>query len=336
MSAKQFVSVAFAFVSIAVNAAARLEQPELFAPNIVSTPDDEFGIAFEPDGKTAYFTKRSPTTNTPPVSVICVTHRVNGRWTEPEVAAFSGRFNDFGIAVAPDGRHIVFSSDRPTGGASKTDPPNVDLWIVEKDGDRWSEPRNLGAPINSPATDAYPSIAADGTLYFASSRPGGSGAMDIYRSDFVDGHYTEPTNLTAINSPGQETQPAISPDGAILVFTSTNRSDTMTEAGAPYPRSDLYASFKSGNAWSAPIHLDAPINSPASDGNASFSPDGKSFYFSSDRGFVTLPMSQRLNARDYENGVHGILNGWNNIYRISASAILKMREPANATGDRAP
>jgi hypothetical protein len=36
-------------------------------------------------------------------------------------------------------------------------------------------------------------------------------------------------------------------------------------------------------------------------------------------------MPRRLTARDYETGVHGILNGWNNIYRVPISAIGNLR-----------
>ena len=309
--------------------------PEIFAEGTISTPDDEFGIAFMPDGQTAYFTKRSPTTNTPPRSAICVSHLINGRWSEPEIAGFSGRYNDFGIAVAADGMRIVFSSDRPNDGQAEGKPANIDLWFIDKQGDGWSEPRNLGAPINTPASDAYPSLAADGTLYFASNRPGGKGGADIYRSRLVDGRYTDPENLGEVNSPGYESQPAIAPDQSFLVFTAIDRSDTLASAGAPYSRSDLYVSFKMSSGWTVPRNLGMPINSTASDGSPSFSPDGRWLFFASDRSFVSIPMPKRLTAREYETGVHGMLNGWNNIYRVPVTLIENMRA-ASANGMQQP
>ena len=104
----------FAFLLIASRPQAAAEvgasavQPTLFAPIVISTPDDEFGIALTPDGRTAFFTKRSPTTNTPPLSVICFSRLDGDRWSEPEVAPFSGVFNDFGVSVSADGKHVVF------------------------------------------------------------------------------------------------------------------------------------------------------------------------------------------------------------------------------------
>jgi Tol biopolymer transport system component len=307
-------------------AAAPIAAPELFAPDTISTTDDESGIAFMPDGHTAYFTKRSPTTNTPPRSVICVSRLVDGHWSEPEIAAFSGTYNDFGIAIAADGRRMVFTSDRPNPASEHGGEKNFDLWIIDREGDGWSEPRNPGAPLDTPQADAYPSLAADGTLYFASTREGGKGGPDLYRARRVDGRYAEPENLGDINGAGYESQPAIAPDQRTLVFVASDRDDTLRSNGAPYSRPDLYVSFRSGEHWRAPRHLDAPISSPANENAPSWSPDGRWFYFASDRSFVSLPMPRRLSAREYEAGLHGVLDGWGNIYRVSSDAIELLRD----------
>jgi Tol biopolymer transport system component len=295
---------------------ARQAAPQKVGAGVISTPDDEVGMTLAPDGETAYFTKRSPTTNTPPRSVICLTHRHGNTWAEPEVAAFSGTYNDFGVTLKADGKRLIFSSDRPGAVATKA---AADLWMVERSDSGWSEPRNLGAPINTPANEAYPSLAADGTLYFASNRAGGKGASDLYRSRWVDGHYTEPENLGDINTEGYESQPAIAPDQRFLVFVSLDRPDTLTSAGAPYSRTDLYVSFRDGEKWSAPRHLAAPISSPDNESGPSVSLDGAWLYFSSDRSFVSLPMPKRLGARAFQRQLHGIDNGWGNIYRVPSN-----------------
>src|SRR5215831_9112291 len=79
--------------AVSVPAPANAGGPVLFAEGVISTPDDEFGAAFTPDGNAVYFTKRTPTTNTSPLSFICVARRGDGRWQEPEIAAFSGAYN---------------------------------------------------------------------------------------------------------------------------------------------------------------------------------------------------------------------------------------------------
>ena len=40
-------------------------------------------------------------------------------------------------------------------------------------------------PVNSPGSEWYPTVAADGTIYFGSDREGGKGGTDIYRSRLV-------------------------------------------------------------------------------------------------------------------------------------------------------
>jgi hypothetical protein len=46
---------------------------------------------------------------------------------------------------------------------------------------------------------------------------------------------------------------------------------------------DLYVSERAGPRWSTPRLLPEPINSAASDGYPSFSPDARYFFFASDR-----------------------------------------------------
>ena len=51
----------------------------------------------------------------------------------------------------------------------------------ESTSDAWSSPTNLGPVVNSEAVEGRPSLSFDATtLYFMSSRPGGSGGIDLY------------------------------------------------------------------------------------------------------------------------------------------------------------
>jgi Tol biopolymer transport system component len=82
-------------------------------------------------------------------------------------------------SIRHDGREIFFNSNRP---GSIGD--SFDLWVATRDSvfDAWSEPINLGSPLNSELVDVQPYISSDGeTLYFASNRPAG-GPTDIYMS----------------------------------------------------------------------------------------------------------------------------------------------------------
>jgi Tol biopolymer transport system component len=68
--------------------------------------------------------------------------------------------------IAPDESYLIFASDRP-GGLG-----NRDLYVSFRVDGRWTAPRNLGSPINSPAWDIYPSVSPDGRYLFFTRRQG--------------------------------------------------------------------------------------------------------------------------------------------------------------------
>jgi hypothetical protein len=155
--------------------------PAIFAEGAISTGDMELNAAFTPDGKTLYFTKRTPKRQ---FWAIVVSHFRNGKWSAPEVADFSGQYSDFDPFISPDGSKLYFSSIRPMDGKLKQDS---DIWVVEREKASWGAPHRIEAPINTPAQEYYSSVTADGTLYFSSTREGGKGKGDIYRSKLVGG-----------------------------------------------------------------------------------------------------------------------------------------------------
>jgi hypothetical protein len=82
-------------------------------------------------------------------------------------------------SIRHDGLEIFFNSNRPGSIAN-----SQDLWVATRDTvfDAWSEPINLGSPINTELVDVQPFISSDRqTLFFASNRRGG-GPTDLYMS----------------------------------------------------------------------------------------------------------------------------------------------------------
>ena len=288
----------------------------LFAPGVISTEADEVGAAFHPDGRTLYFTRRSPTTSTPTVSVIFVSRFENGRWSMPEVAPFSGRYRDSSPAISPDGSRLFFFSYRPRvpDGKARED---ADLWVMDATDRGWSEPRNLGPPVNTDKNEGSPAVAADGTLYFSSDREGGRGGFDIYRARPAGSGFAEPENLgEAINTGATETHPAIAPDQSFLVFVSFGRPEIPLSGGFPYPRGDLYASVRKEGVWQAARNLGPAVNSTATESNPCLAPDDRRLFFTSERGFATVPMPPGLTLERFEREMRGIFNGRGNLYEI--------------------
>jgi Tol biopolymer transport system component len=295
--------------------------PRLLAPGVISTaPLAEMGGTFSPDGAELYFTVRTPTTTTPPLSVICFSRLVNGRWTRPEVAPFSGRDFDSAPAFSPDGSRLFFSSYRPAsrGAASRGDS---DIWEVARDGDHWGSPRNLGEPVNTTSNDTTPSVAADGTLYFASDRPGGKGSFDLYRARPEGGGYAKPENLgDAVNTEAAELTPFVTPDQHLLLFSAVGRADMALAGGEPYARADIYAADWKEPGWSTARRLPEPVNGVAADSYPFLSPDGRTLYFTSERQPTVVP-AQGLTFRRLEKEWREIENGQANIYVIGAEIV---------------
>jgi len=115
--------------------------------------------------------------------------------------------------------------------------------MVEKTQTGWSEPANLGLPVNTPSQEFYPSVSTNGTLYFSSNRDGGKGSGDIYHTQFVNGKYSTPENLgDSINTKTFEGDPYIAPDENFLILTAYNRSDGLGDG-------DLYISLNRDGHW---------------------------------------------------------------------------------------
>ena len=133
-----------------------------------------------PDGKELYYT--SVLGAGFDFSAILVTRWVDGAWTQPEVASFSGRYKDLEPAVSPDGQRFFFLSDRPLAEATES-PGNEDIWVMGRDAGGWSEPQNLGPPVNTERAEFFPSVTRDGTLYF--TRRSEDRTESIFRSRWV-------------------------------------------------------------------------------------------------------------------------------------------------------
>lgn len=287
-----------------------MPQPVLFGEGVVSTAEDDLNAAFSPDGKTVYFTRNFPRNR---LGVILFSEYKNKKWSPPQIAGFSGSATDYDPFFSADGSKIFYCSNRGDDGKPKSD---YDIWYVEKTGNGWSNPKSVGAPVNSPVDEFYPSVAADGTLYFSSNRQGGKGSYDIYRSRFVGGKYGEPENLgEGVNTPTVELDNYISPDQKFLVFAANGRKDDLGGG-------DLYISFNRGGAWTPARNLGAPINSPAREYCPIGSPNGKYLFFSSFRGNLDKPLEKPLkNYQEVLNLLGSPLNGRGNVYQIDIAAL---------------
>jgi len=123
-------------------------------------------------------------------------------------------------SISADGLNLYFHSAR-SGGFGSSDLYVAARTTIHED---WVEPINLGATVNSSASDWAPNISPDSlTLHFCSTRSGGYGSTDMWmtRRARTDDVWGTPVNLgPTVNSSAADNAPAFSADGSMLYFHS--------------------------------------------------------------------------------------------------------------------
>jgi Tol biopolymer transport system component len=149
------------------------------------------------------------------------------------------------------------------------------IWESKRKDGAWSSPVKLDPPVNTDFIEVHPSMAANGTLYFASTREGVSGKVGegaIYSAELVNGEYPEVKRLKGEINSGDAGDPAVSADESFIVFGSFKSGG--------YGETDLYISFRlEDDNWSEPKNLGKNINSAAHEVGPFLSHDGKYLFF---------------------------------------------------------
>ena len=105
---------------------------------------------------------------------------------------------------------------------------NADLYSSRWDGRVWTRPAAI-TPLNTEANERGPAISQDGRyLYFSSNRAGGHGGYDLYVARWTGQEWSGAEALgPTINSPANETGPALAADDSRLYFSSNRGGDTV-------------------------------------------------------------------------------------------------------------
>ena len=147
-------------------------------------------------------------------------------------------------------------------------------------------PINLGENVNSSAAEYHPTLPADGSFMFYTVRAKQQGNACVMSDGTTEDFYVvqrENSNWSLrknvgppINSECNEGAGNISPDGRFMFFAASNnlgRNSSM----------DLYIVERKGSVWSAPASLGPVVNTDGFESQPSFSSDGKTLYFISNR-----------------------------------------------------
>ena len=108
-----------------------------------------------------------------------------GGWENPTNlgSTINSKYNEDAPFIDIDGLTLYFSSE----GHRTMGEHDIFKSVYNEQADLWSEPENLGYPINSTEDDIYFVLSGDGSsAYFNSVKDGGYGGEDIYRMTFPE------------------------------------------------------------------------------------------------------------------------------------------------------
>jgi outer membrane protein OmpA-like peptidoglycan-associated protein/tetratricopeptide (TPR) repeat protein len=198
-------------------------------PSIINWPDaNEGSVAIDPRGRTMVFARGNTGKRKGLNDVnLYITRYRNDSWSEPELM----KINDPEAwnstpAFSEDGRTLYFSSTREDGVGG------VDLYsaTVNSRG-QWGNVRNLGAKINTPEDEMFPSTSQDGKLYFSSNGHPGLGKLDIFIAERKGGQI----NISHLGKPMNSNKD----DFAVFMY-SPDRGFFSSDRPGGKGRDDIY------------------------------------------------------------------------------------------------
>ncbi|HYG50553.1 MAG TPA: OmpA family protein [Flavobacteriales bacterium] len=147
-----------------------------------NSPANQTYAAYEPNDMKIYFLtdKEGVAENGTDFYTCGAYDRSHANYGAPvKESGISTRFNEGSIYLHPDNETMYFTSQghNSIGG--------YDIFVSYKKQGQWTEPINLGYPINTPYDETFVAMTASGKYaYIASNREGGKGGLDIYKVTF--------------------------------------------------------------------------------------------------------------------------------------------------------
>lgn len=150
--------------------------------NVVNTKKWESQPSLSADGQTLAFISLRDDSYNGSMDIYISRKNKFGQWGPAQNAGptINTPFGEKSPYLAPDGKTMYFASEGHPGFG------DYDIFVSVWEAGKWSEPVNLGAPLNSKGEDTYFSISASGEgAYFASDRSG-KGKLDIFSIEVPD------------------------------------------------------------------------------------------------------------------------------------------------------
>ncbi len=187
-------------------------------------------FSFQEGTKKFYFTRCSNLLTSGMICSILMTEKVNGKWLTPvelnkkiNLPGFTAT-QPFAVDLDSSKSILFFVSDRP-GGIG-----NLDIWFSVVSKKKYSDPVNLGKPVNTIGNEMSPFYDfKTNYLYFSSDWHSGLGGYDIFKSKGMTDKWTEPLNMGfPFNTSANDLYMTIKTDDSSGYITS-NRPGTFFE-----------------------------------------------------------------------------------------------------------
>ena len=151
------------------------QKPEVIDTEL-NSDGDEGACSFSPDGRTMYLTQCKTDPSYPRYANIATSNRSDAAWSKAtELKLTRDTLSAYAHpAVSPDGQWLYFTSDMPGGMGG------YDIWRVRLTTSGVGGVENLGALINTPGNEQFPTFRPNGDLYFSSNGHEGMGGLDIF------------------------------------------------------------------------------------------------------------------------------------------------------------
>ena len=175
------------------------QRPEVIDSEL-NSEFDEGACSFTPDGRTMYLTVCKTDPQYPRYAVIATSNRSDAAWSKAtELKLTHDTLSAYAHpAISPDGEWLYFTSNMPGGMGG------YDIWRVRLTTSGVAGVENLGAPINTPGDEMFPTFRPNGDLYFSSDGHEGMGGLDIYIAKPAENHdnISENSQLYELEHPG--------------------------------------------------------------------------------------------------------------------------------------
>ncbi|MCW3086607.1 MAG: hypothetical protein JWP12_3973 [Bacteroidetes bacterium] len=150
----------------------------------INTKYHESSACYSPDGKSVYFVSDKPDGSLGDRDIYISTKDAKGRWDVPVNLGptINTQWGEEGAFIHPDGKTLYFSSQ----GHNSMGGYDIFKSVYDDKTKTWSEPENLGYPVNTPDDDVFFVVSASGKHgYYASFNANGYGEKDIYQVTFL-------------------------------------------------------------------------------------------------------------------------------------------------------